>query len=189
MQAGLHPLSRGLNLSKLHACARGHATRRAQSPHLTAEHAGGLGCLHPSDRRTTYGRLHLLPPHTMVTGSATPGPPPPPAGPPTQKVSDVISSFRPARVSLSSIFCSLKVQCPDRRAALQVRRFRHLHHLSRLRRHRRARNSRSRRRHAPDLQLQRGKACQRAQVAEVWSAPGALLTPCAEHHLRQHKGR
>ncbi|KAJ4334091.1 hypothetical protein N0V87_007144 [Didymella glomerata] len=33
----------------------------------------------------------------MVTGSATPGPPPPPAGPPTQKVSDVISSFRPAR--------------------------------------------------------------------------------------------
>ncbi|KAH6642180.1 WD repeat-containing protein-like protein [Boeremia exigua] len=33
----------------------------------------------------------------MVTGSATPGPPPPPAGPPTQKVGDVISSFRPAR--------------------------------------------------------------------------------------------
>jgi len=32
-----------------------------------------------------------------VTGSATPGPPPPPAGPPTQKTSDVISSFRPLR--------------------------------------------------------------------------------------------
>lgn len=33
----------------------------------------------------------------MATGSATPGAPPPPAGPPTQKVSDVITSFRPSR--------------------------------------------------------------------------------------------
>lgn len=33
----------------------------------------------------------------MATGSGTPGAPPPPAGPPTQKVSDVISSFRPQR--------------------------------------------------------------------------------------------
>ncbi|KAI8932183.1 hypothetical protein NX059_011063 [Plenodomus lindquistii] len=33
----------------------------------------------------------------MATGSATPGAPPPPAGPPTQKVSDVITSFRPLR--------------------------------------------------------------------------------------------
>ncbi|KAF2011294.1 WD repeat-containing protein 82 [Aaosphaeria arxii CBS 175.79] len=33
----------------------------------------------------------------MATGSATPGPPAPPVGPPTQKVSDVITSFRPSR--------------------------------------------------------------------------------------------
>ncbi|KAF2264799.1 WD repeat-containing protein 82 [Lojkania enalia] len=33
----------------------------------------------------------------MATGSATPNPPAPPAGPPTQKVSDVIASFRPSR--------------------------------------------------------------------------------------------
>lgn len=32
-----------------------------------------------------------------MAGSITPGAPPPPAGPPTQKVSDVISSFRPSR--------------------------------------------------------------------------------------------
>jgi hypothetical protein len=41
----------------------------------------------------------------MVTGSATPGPPPPPAGPPTQKVSDVISTFRPTRVSSNACLC------------------------------------------------------------------------------------
>jgi COMPASS component SWD2 len=33
----------------------------------------------------------------MATGSATPGAPPPPTGPPTQKTSHVIASFRPAR--------------------------------------------------------------------------------------------
>ncbi|KAF2873819.1 WD repeat-containing protein-like protein [Massariosphaeria phaeospora] len=33
----------------------------------------------------------------MAIGSATPGAPPPPAGPPTQKVSDVITTFRPTR--------------------------------------------------------------------------------------------
>jgi COMPASS component SWD2 len=39
----------------------------------------------------------------MAAGSATPGAPPPPAGPPTQKVSDVIASFRPSRVGIIEV--------------------------------------------------------------------------------------
>lgn len=40
--------------------------------------------------------------HTMATGSGTPGPPPPPPGQATQKVSDVLTAFRPAKVRVAT---------------------------------------------------------------------------------------
>lgn len=63
--------------------------------------------------RRVHSNFPLHTPPAMVTGSATPGPPPPPAGPATQKVSDVISSFRPTRVSCRACLSLSGSQCTD----------------------------------------------------------------------------
>lgn len=83
---------------------------------------------HQHEHEHEHERTPTLP----MAGSATPGggPPPPPAGPPTQKVSDVITSFRPQRVRqgprahVTRVFTMLP--------ALQVGRAGHRHYLARL---------------------------------------------------------